>query len=181
MLLSGEEFRAKGKRIKLVVSDVDGVLTDGSVILDADGREIKRFNILDGFAIRAWLQAGSSFAVLSGRESLAVTRRCQELEIPHVLQGKGDKVPSYERLLDELSLQPEEVCFVGDDLPDLPLILRSGIGATVVNGAPEVQAHANWISTVRGGQGAVRELLVALLQTQGRWQAILERYLAQSR
>jgi 3-deoxy-D-manno-octulosonate 8-phosphate phosphatase (KDO 8-P phosphatase) len=176
MTLSESEFETRARRIRLIVSDVDGVLTDGSVVLDAQGQEIKRFNILDGFGVRCWQRSGHTFAVLTGRTSGAVTQRCRELEIEHVIQGKGDKVPAYEGLLAEMGLDPSAVCYIGDDFPDLPLLMRSGIGACVVNAVPEVREHADWISATPGGSGAVRELVVALLTAQGRWQEIVRQY-----
>lgn len=156
--------------------DVDGVLTDGSVWMDDHGRDLKRFHIADGFALKSWQRAGHRAAVLSGRYSQAVAVRCRELGIERVIQGRPDKIPPFRSLLGELAVDAGQVCYIGDDLPDLPLVIASGLGATVADAAAEVRARADWVSSVPGGQGAVRELIVALLAAQGRWVEVVEHY-----
>lgn len=176
MVLDDAEFVKRARDIRLLITDVDGVLTDGSILIDEAGRETKQFSILDGFGVRSWLRAGHRIAVLSGRTSPAVVHRCRELGIEPVIQGRTDKIPSYLDLLRSLGMRRDQVCFVGDDLPDLPLVLASGIGATVASGVRELRERADWISTRKGGEGAVRELVEALLMAQGRWSEVVAYY-----
>jgi len=163
-------------RVRLLLLDVDGVLTDGSIFLDERGREWKRFHVQDGSGIKYWHRAGKLSALLSGRRSEAVSRRATELGIPHVIQGALDKLPPYESLRDQLALRDEEVCFVGDDLPDLPVLRRVGLPVAVADARVEVRAAAAFVTERPGGAGAVREVIERILEAQGLWQGILERY-----
>lgn len=166
----------KAKSIRLLVLDVDGVLADGGIVVDTFGHEVKRFHVRDGFGIRSWMRVGHQVAILSGRHSQTVAYRARELGIDLVWQGHQDKVPAFKELLAHTGLHCDDVCYIGDDLPDLPLILCSGIGATVVDAVPEVRAKADWVSTVTGGNGAVRELIEFLLKAQDRWNEVVEYY-----
>jgi 3-deoxy-D-manno-octulosonate 8-phosphate phosphatase (KDO 8-P phosphatase) len=163
--------------IELLVLDVDGVLTDGTVLLHEDGTESKFFNTLDGHGIRMWQRAGLKVAWLSGRVSVATTRRAEQLEVAHVIQGPHYKLPAIEKLLEELSLPMEKVAYVGDDLMDLPVVRRVGFGVAVVNAVDELKAHADLVTTRPGGSGAVREVIEIILKQSGRWSALMERYL----
>jgi len=163
--------------IELLVLDVDGVLTDGRVFIHSDGGESKGFNILDGHGIRMWQRAGLKVALLSGRASMATTRRAQELEIPHVLQDCKFKLPALKQLLAELGLSPEQTACVGDDLMDLPLIRHVGFGVAVANAVDELKEYADYVTTRRGGKGAVREVIEYILKGSGRWASLMERYL----
>lgn len=176
MVIPLAEFQARARAISVLVMDVDGVLTDGSVWLDERGRELKRFHIADGFAIKCWQRAGHRAAILSGRFSQAVAVRCRELGIERVIQGSPDKIPPFRALLAEWGVDPGQVCYIGDDLPDLPLVIASGVGATVADAAAELRARADWVASVPGGQGAARELIVALLAAQGRWAEVVDHY-----
>lgn len=169
IMLPPDEFVDRAKQIKLLICDVDGVLTDGGIIVNDQGLETKNFNVRDGFGIKAWQHAGREVAIISGRRAEVVNRRCQELGIHHVFQGSTNKVPAFERLLDDLKLSPQEVCHIGDDLPDMPLMLSVGIGATVSDAVAEVLGIADWISQYPGGKGAVRQLIEDLLKAQGAW------------
>ncbi|MGL5094475.1 MAG: KdsC family phosphatase, partial [Planctomycetia bacterium] len=164
------------QRVRLLLLDVDGVLTDGSIVLNDDGVETKAFSVRDGFAIRCWQRAGGLVGILSGRTSAATQRRAEALGVTLVVQGAEDKVPAFLRLLAETELTADEVCYIGDDLPDLPIILAAGIGATVADGVAAVREHCDWISAAPGGRHAVRELIERLLQARGAWRETLDYY-----
>jgi YrbI family 3-deoxy-D-manno-octulosonate 8-phosphate phosphatase len=161
--------------IELLVLDVDGVLTDGRITYADDGREIKAFHVHDGAGVRFWLDAGRQAAIISGRQSAAVTRRAQELGIPHVIQGVGAKLPAFRTLLRKIGLGPEQTCVIGDDLPDLPLVRNSGLGVAVADACPQLRYAAHHVTRNQGGRGAVREMIEMLLTAQGRWQPLLDR------
>ena len=147
----------------LLVLDVDGVLTDGCLWYDADGREIKSFHVRDGYGIQQLQAAGISVAVISGRSSGAAAARLAELRVPHVYLGRNDKKTVFEALLTELDIAPEMVACVGDDTTDLEIMQMSGLGITVADAHPEVLARAMWTTRQPGGQGAVREICELLL------------------
>jgi 3-deoxy-D-manno-octulosonate 8-phosphate phosphatase (KDO 8-P phosphatase) len=168
--------RTSIERIRLLLLDVDGVLTDGSIFLDEDGRELKRFHVHDGSGIKYWHRAGRISAILTGRRSGAVERRALELGIPHVLQGATRKLPVYEALLGQLGLTDEQVCFVGDDLADLPVLHRVGLPVAVPDARPEVIDVAAWVTERPGGSGAVREVVERILKAQNLWEGLMERY-----
>ncbi len=164
--------------IELLVLDVDGVLTDGQLVLHGDGSESKCFHTLDGHGIRLWQRAGGKTALLSGRYSDPTQRRADQLEIAHVIQDCHFKLPALQKLLDALHLKPENVAYVGDDLPDLPPIRFVALGIAPANAVDEVKQEADYVTTRPGGQGAVREAIEYILKNSGRWQALMERYLA---
>ncbi|NLZ03762.1 MAG: HAD hydrolase family protein [Phycisphaerae bacterium] len=164
--------------IELLVLDVDGVLTDGQLVLHGDGRESKCFHTHDGHGIRMWQRAGGKTALLSGRYSEPTQRRAEQLEIAHVIQNCHFKLPALEALLEELHLKREHVAYVGDDLPDLPAIRFAGLGVATANAVDEVKREADYVTMRPGGQGAVRETIEYILKNSGRWQALMERYLA---
>ena len=163
--------------IKLLVLDVDGVLTDGTVIINADGSESKFFNSLDGHGIRMWRRAGLKVAFLSGRRSEPTNYRAKELEVDYVFQDCHNKLPVVEKLLEQLGLSAQEVAYIGDDLPDLPLIRYAGFGAAVANAVDEVKQYADYVTTCPGGSGAVREVIKYILKNTGKWQQLIRRYL----
>jgi len=166
------------KAIELLVLDVDGVLTDGGLIVHSDGSESKRFHTLDGHGIRLWERAGGKVALISGRTSEPVNRRAKELEIVYVLQDCHFKLPALEGLLRDTGLKPESVAYVGDDLMDVPPMRRVGFAAAVANAVEEVKAQADYVTTRAGGQGAVREVIEYILKNSGRWDGLMGRYLA---
>ena len=164
------------KRIRLVAFDCDGVLTDGTIRITSTGREIKSFSVLDGTGIK-WLQrAGLQTAILSGRKSRAVTLRAGELGIRHVLQGVKLKTNGLRTLLARSKVAPEEICFVGDDLPDIPVMRRVGLAVAVADARPEVRRIAHWTTRAKGGRGAVREVAEKILKLQSKWGALVARY-----
>ena len=163
--------------IKLLALDVDGVLTDGTLIINADGSESKFFNSLDGHGIRMWQRAGLKVAIISGRASVPTERRAEQLQIEYVFQDCHDKLPVAEQLLDKLGLSPENMAFVGDDLTDMPVIRYAGFGVAVANAVDEVKQCADYVTTRPGGSGAVREVIEYVLKNSGRWQDLMKRYL----
>ncbi len=167
---------AKPGDIRLLVLDVDGVLTDGSVLLADDGTELKRFNTKDGAAIRWWLRSGRKMAWISGRQSPAVRHRAQDLGVQHVYQHVLDKVPVYDELLAELGLSAKNTAYVGDDLMDLPILNRCGFAIAVADATPEIRDMADLVTQRCGGRGAVAEAVRFLLQAAGDWQTITARY-----
>ncbi|MHC4658299.1 MAG: KdsC family phosphatase [Planctomycetota bacterium] len=163
--------------IKLLVLDVDGVLTDGTVAINADGSETKFFNSLDGHGIRMWRRAGLKVAFLSGRPSEPTNYRAEELGVDYVFQDCHNKLPVLEKLVDELGLSARQVACVGDDLPDVPMIRYAGFAAAVANAVDEVKQYADYVTTRRGGSGAVREVIEYILKNTGKWQQLMKRYL----
>ncbi|MCI0546415.1 MAG: HAD hydrolase family protein [Candidatus Rokubacteria bacterium] len=154
--------------VRLLVLDVDGVLTDGGLCYGPAGEDTKRFHVHDGLALQAAGAAGLAIAVVSGRSSVAVTRRMAELGITEVHQGASDKVAVLEALLGRLGLRPAEVAVMGDDLPDLPVMQRAGLALAPANAVPEVRRAADWVSRRPGGGGAVREAVEMLLGARWR-------------
>ena len=152
-----DEVVARASRIRLVIFDVDGVMTDGKLYLASDGTETKSFNILDGLGIKLLMTAGIHCAIISGRRSDAMERRMRDLGVEHVFHGIEDKLPLLEGLLDQLGIEAKQVAHVGDDLPDLPIMRRVGLAVTVSNGSGLIKPYAHWETSKPGGHGAVRE------------------------
>ena len=163
--------------IQLLVLDVDGVLTDGTLIINGDGSESKSFNSLDGHGIRMWQRAGLKVAFLSGRASEATRYRAEQLQIDYCLQDCHDKLPAMEKLLKQSGLSQEATAYIGDDLPDLPVIKYAGFGVAVANAVDEVKQYADYVTTHQGGSGAVREVIEYILKNTGKWQELMKRYL----
>jgi YrbI family 3-deoxy-D-manno-octulosonate 8-phosphate phosphatase len=164
--------------IKLILTDVDGVLTDGAVILDNDGVETKRFHIRDGLAARLWQQSGGQLGIVTGRSSQVVKLRAAELDIEPVRQGVRNKLSVVHELCEEAQLQPEQVAYLGDDLPDLAAIRWAGLGAAVADAAEEVCAAADYVTSVPGGNGALRELVEVILKNTDRWTETIRKFAA---
>lgn len=171
------EILEKAKKIKLLISDVDGVLTDGQLIFDSQGKELKSFNAHDGFGITMLQSTGIVFAIITKRTSEALTHRAKNLKLTHVYQGQEDKRVAYKDLLKKLTVTDEQVAYIGDDLTDLALIRHVGLGATVADAPAIMHEHADWISQHPGGRGAVRELCELILLAQNKLTDIQQRYL----
>lgn len=163
----------RARRVKLMIFDVDGVLTDGSLMFTAEGDRMKSFNSLDGHGMRLLLDAGIETAVITGRRSDIVELRAQELRISHIRQGAGDKAAVFAELLRTTGVTADACGYMGDDWPDLPVMMRVGFAAAPANAHPEVIARAHWVSEARGGHGAVREVCDAILRAQQRYDALL--------
>lgn len=169
--------RSRLKKIKLVILDVDGVLTPGDILVHPDGSESKSFDVRDGIAMRFALQAGLKLGLLSGRFSEAVAQRAQDLGIEICIQGSAGKKPDFLEILEKLSLTPEEAAYVGDDIVDLPVLRIAGFAATVSNGCPEALKVAHYVTKAEGGHGAVREIIELVLKTQDRWNEVVGPYI----
>ncbi|HEV8647457.1 MAG TPA: HAD hydrolase family protein [Burkholderiales bacterium] len=168
---------ARARRIRLAIFDVDGVLTDGMLHLGKHGEQIKVFNILDGLGLKMLAASGVGLALLSGRKSSVVALRARETGIAHVLQDRADKLEAYHGLLRKLSLAEEETSFMGDDLPDLPVLRRCGLAFSVPDAPEIVRSHAHYVTGNAGGRGAVREACEFLMRAQGTLEAHLAAYL----
>jgi len=163
-------------KIQLLILDVDGVLTDGGIIVHSDGTESKRFSVLDGHRIKLWQRSGGLTAIISGRETAATTIRAEQLGITHVMQGCLEKLPAFEQLLEKVDLTPKQTAYVGDDLMDIPLVRRVGFGAAVANASDELKKYADFITQRTGGDGAVAEVIEHLLKKKMKWEKLMERY-----
>jgi 3-deoxy-D-manno-octulosonate 8-phosphate phosphatase (KDO 8-P phosphatase) len=163
--------------IQVLVIDVDGVLTDGTIVINGDGGESKFFSVLDGHGIRLWHRAGLKVAFLSGRQSQPTRHRAEQLEVEYVFQNCHNKLDTLEKFLQQTGLSPENIAYIGDDLPDLPVIRYVGFGTAVANAVDEVKQYANYVTARPGGSGAVREVIEYILKKSGRWQKLMERYL----
>jgi 3-deoxy-D-manno-octulosonate 8-phosphate phosphatase (KDO 8-P phosphatase) len=164
-------------KITLLALDVDGVLTDGTLVINADGSETKFFNTLDGHGIKMWQRAGLKVALISGRASPPTERRAEQLKIEYVFQNCHYKLPVVEQLLDQIGLLPENMAFIGDDLTDMPVMRYVGFAVAVANAVDEVKECADYVTTRPGGSGAVREVIEYILKNSGRWQELMKRYL----
>lgn len=163
-------------KVQFLILDVDGVLTDGGIIVHSDGTESKRFSVLDGHRIKLWQRSGGLTAIISGRETAATAIRAEQLGITHVLQGCLDKLPAFEQLLAKVGLTPEQTAYIGDDLMDIPLVRRVGFGVAVANASDELKKYADFITQQTGGNGAVAEVIEHLLKKKMKWEELMERY-----
>lgn len=167
----------KAAKIKLLVFDVDGVLTDGSLIVDDAGTEYKAFFSKDGLGIKMLLQTGVEVAVITARTSNVVIHRMENLGIKYIYQGKLEKLPAFEEILKELDLTAEQAAYVGDDVIDLPAMLRAGLAVTVKDAHPLVKQHAHWQTPQCGGRGAARDICELIMQAQDTLESQFEKYL----
>jgi 3-deoxy-D-manno-octulosonate 8-phosphate phosphatase (KDO 8-P phosphatase) len=173
-------LESKASQIQLLLFDVDGVLTDGAVVMHADGSESKGFHIRDGAGI-VWAQrAGLAVGLLSARTSGATAHRAAQLAIRIVEQGVRSKLNTYEQIIREVKLTDGNVAYMGDDLLDLPVLERVGLSAAPADAAPEVRARVDWVSSVGGGRGAARDLIELVLRAQNRWDDVVRQYVSQA-
>lgn len=156
--------------IRLLLTDVDGVLTDGSLTFDSNGVETKTFNVRDGLGIRLWQRAGGTVGIVTGRLSTIVETRAQELDVEIIHQGVKEKLPIVKEIAAEHGLSLDQVAYLGDDLPDLPVINAVGFGVAVADAAPELLEAANYVTQKPGGRGALREVVEKLLKDSSRWE-----------
>jgi len=167
---------SKLKRIKLLLLDVDGVLTDGGIIYNDNGSEIKVFNVKDGLGMRLLMEAGIHLGIVTGRRSNALYGRCKDLGINLIYDGVGNKIDVLDELLDQTGVSAEEVAFIGDDLPDLALMKIIGLSIAVGDAHKSILDNADMVTSAKGGQGAVREVCETILKAKGLWENILERF-----
>jgi 3-deoxy-D-manno-octulosonate 8-phosphate phosphatase (KDO 8-P phosphatase) len=172
-----EHFIDRAKQIKLAIFDVDGVLTNGGLYYSKEGSAMKEFHVHDGIGIKLLLQAGLQVAIITGCHSRTVERRMQDLGVLHVYQGQNDKLPAYEELKNKTQLADENILYMGDDFPDLPLLTRVGLGITVANAPKIIQQYAAWVTHAKGGRGAVREVCDFLLEAQDLYKTLIKQYL----
>ena len=162
--------------IRLILSDVDGVMTSGQITYDNQGIETKSFHVRDGLGIKLWQRAGHQFGILTARSSHIVKLRAAELGVEIVRQGFSDKLPAAKHIIESLGLELSEVCYIGDDLTDLRLLSNVGLAVSVADGAGEVRQAAHLITKSAGGQGALRELIESILKSQKRWDELLAEF-----
>jgi len=177
-MLNEKEIAEKAKAIKLVIFDVDGVLTDGSLFFGDDGQEYKAFNSQDGHGMKMLQESGVRVAIITGRTSDVVKHRMNNLKIELVYQGQLDKLPAYRQILADLQIQSHEVAYVGDDVVDLPVMLRVGLAISVENAHPLAKQHAHWVTPRSGGKGAARDVCELIMSAQGNYESRMKQYLS---
>ena len=173
-----QDILEKAAKIKLVIFDIDGVLTTGALFLDNDGKEYKAFNSKDGHGLRMLQDGGVEVAIITGRQSELVKHRAHDLGITRIYQGKREKLPAYEELLAETGLNHEDIAYVGDDVVDLPVMTKVGLAICVQDGHAFVKKHAHWITDKNGGCGAGRDACELILEAQGKLQDMLQSYIS---
>jgi len=171
------EVEEKAKKLKLLILDVDGVLTDGKLFFDNEGNEYKSFHARDGHGIKLLRQTGVEVAVISGRKSSSVALRMKNLGIEHVYQGHENKRAAFIELIEKIGITPEQAAHVGDDLLDLPIMMRVGLAIAVSDANFAVKQRADWCTTLPGGHGAVREVCDFIMQAQGHFDEVVDAYL----
>lgn len=175
-MVVSEEIKARAAKIKFLILDVDGVLTDGRVVLGNYGDELKFFDIHDGHGVVMLGRAGVKTLVVSGRRSRINVKRAKEMCVVKVYQDAHDKLKVFEKILKKFRVMPDEICAVGDDLIDLPVLSRAGFAVAVANAVEEVRGAAHYVTQKAGGRGAVREVTDLLLKAQGHWEEQMARY-----
>jgi len=167
----------RAKRVKLLVLDIDGVMTDGRIIYSVYGDELKFFDVQDGFGITLLNRAGIKSVIITAKKSRIVKLRGRDMKVAKSYQGYIDKLIPFAMILREFKVTPEEICFIGDDLIDVPVLKRVGFAVAVPNAAPEVKTFAHYVTSRPGGRGAVRELCDMILKSQGKWDLATSQYL----
>jgi len=172
-----EEIELKAKQLKLLILDVDGVLTDGRLFFDKNGDEYKCFHARDGHGIKLLRQAGVEVAVISGRKSQSVALRMKSLGVEYVYQGHENKIAAFEEIIQSMGIKPDQAAHMGDDLLDLPIMVRVGLSIAVNDANQSVKDYADWCTETSGGMGAVREVCDFIMQAQGSFDAVLKSYM----
>lgn len=171
------EIALKARKVKLLILDVDGVMTDGRIIIDSQGKELKFFDVKDGHGIKLFIRAGFDVVIITGRESNIVISRARELGIKDVYQGIHNKSDLLEHIIRGKGLNAEEVAYIGDDLTDIPVMRRVGFAVAVKDSVEEVKQFAHYITDKKGGRGAIREVVELILKSQEKWDDIIKKYL----
>jgi len=169
-------IKEKAKKIKLLIMDVDGVLTDGRIIYANSGDELKFFDVTDGMGLALFSRAGLKSAILTAKKSKIISKRAKDIHIDRVYQSAFKKSEAFRKILDDFKVSPEEVCFIGDDVIDIPVLKRVGLAVSVPNAVPEVKDEAHYITKKKGGHGAVREVIDMILKVQDKWNGVMKRY-----
>lgn len=172
-----KSIRDKAKKIKLLILDVDGVLTDGKIVLDETGKQLKFFDVQDGLGVVLLKRAGINTIIISARHSRTVTFRAKDMKIFKAYQNCEDKLKTYLKVLKQMKLKSSQVCFVGDELIDIPVLKRVGLSVAVANAAPEVKKVSHYVTKRQGGSGAVREVIEIILKSQSKWDKVIAKYL----
>ncbi len=172
------ELLEKAKKIRCVICDVDGVLTDGLIFIDNHGNELKAFNIQDGLGLKLLMAAGIEIAIITTSRNAVIDHRMQQLGIRHYFKGQVDKQSAYQQLKTKLELNDEAFAYIGDDLPDIAIIRQVGLGVAVANAVNQVKEFATWHTVAHGGRGAVREVADFILNAQNKQDEALSRYLS---
>ncbi len=172
-----ESVLDKARKIRLLILDVDGVMTSGALFFDNNGQEYKAFNSLDGHGLKMLQHSGVTVAVITGRKSTLVEHRMQDLGIAHLHQGHADKLPVFQAMQQQMGLTREQIAYAGDDVVDLPVMLSSGFAVSVANGHHLARQYADWVTPSAGGRGAVRELCELLMHAQGNYGRMMSVYL----
>jgi len=170
------DLSQRARQVRLALFDVDGVMTDGTLFVSGRGESFKRFNILDGLGLKLLKSSGVATGILTGRSSAAVRTRANELDIDHLIQGANDKLRAYVDLRQQLGLDDEHICYMGDDLPDLPVLRRCGLALSPPDAVEEVRSEVHFVTHTRGGKGAVREACELIMQAQGTWTSHIGQY-----
>ena len=169
--------KEKLANIKLLLLDVDGVLTDGKITYTDKGEEIKSFNSKDGLGIRLLMDSGIKIGIITGRKSGALTHRCENLGIDLLFDGIKDKLKAFNTILEKTTISAKETAFAGDDLPDLPVMKRAGLSICPADAPMYIQEHADIVTRQKGGEGAIREICDEILKAQDKWEIIIDKYL----
>lgn len=170
------EIIEKVKRVKLLILDIDGVMTDGRIIYSIYGDELKFFDVQDGFGITLLNRAGIKSAIITAKKSRIVKLRARDMKVARVYQGFSDKLAAFNKILKCFKVVPEDVCFIGDDLIDMPVLKRAGFAVAVPNAVEEVKKNAHYTTSKMGGRGAVREICDLILKSQGKWDLAASKY-----
>ena len=176
-ILSLDDVRQRASQLKLIIFDVDGILTDGALYLADDGQEYKAFFSLDGHGMKMLKRSGVELAIITARNSQLMVHRARNLGITHLYQGAEDKLEAYQHLLAELKIAPENIAYRGDDVVDLPVMRRCGLAITVPASPDIMKQHAHYVTATGGGRGAVREVCELIMHAQGTWEAQMAPYL----
>jgi len=176
MNIKNKDHKIDFSRLDWLILDVDGVLTDGTLFFDDKNTEMKGFNVHDGHGIKLWHRAGNTSAVITGRESNVVSLRCKDLGIDFVYQNAKNKLAFLDSHISDNGVEPERICYVGDELVDIPVFKKVGLAVAVANAVPEAVENADFVTDKPGGTGAVREVIDFLLKEKGQWEAVTNRY-----
>lgn len=179
-MLISEEIAQKANKIKLLILDVDGVLTNNMLVYSEDGQEHKAFHTRDGHGMVLLQKSQVDIAIITGRKSQLVANRMQDLKVKHVHQGVPDKLPTFLKLVDELNLSLDEIAYIGDDILDLPILIRIGLAITPADGDDEVKSRVDYVSPFNGGKGCVREACEIIMRSQGSWQQHMDFFLRET-
>ncbi len=179
-MLISEEIAQKAQKIKLLILDVDGVLTNNMLIYSEDGQEHKAFHTRDGHGMELLQKSQVDIGIITGRKSQLVTNRMNDLNVKHVYQGVPDKLPTFLKLVKELNLSLDEIAYIGDDILDLPILTRIGLAITPADGDDEVKSRVDYVSPFSGGKGCVRETCEIIMRSQGSWQQHMDFFLRET-